>query len=114
MSEAERHGELHDLAVLYTLGALETNLADCAEARAIEAHLHECEECRAEVAFAQVGTAMVARSAAEAPPAELKQRLLAAVARIPQRRKRGSAARWIALAVAVAALLALMALLLRV
>ncbi|TAM78075.1 hypothetical protein EPN44_01715 [bacterium] len=107
MSGIASHDELRDLAMLYTLGALETNLADCAEARAIEAHLHECDACRDEVALAQVGTAMIARSAAEAPPQELKQRLLAAVAETPRRHGSGSnIARWTAVAAAITVLIA--------
>lgn len=107
MSAIHSHDELRDLAMLYTLGALETNLADCAEARAIEAHLHECDACREEVALAQVGTAMIARSAAQAPPQELKQRLLTAVAAAPRRRSaKSSMARWSALAAAIVLLIA--------
>ncbi|TAM91636.1 hypothetical protein EPN42_02995 [bacterium] len=107
MSAIHSHDELRDLAMLYTLGALETNLADCAEARAIEAHLHECDACREEVALAQVGTAMIARSAAQVPPQELKQRLLAAVAAAPRRRSaKSSVARWSAVAAAVVVLIA--------
>ncbi|MDE2573591.1 MAG: anti-sigma factor [bacterium] len=110
MSSIEHHDELRDLAMLYTLGALETNLTHCEDLTRIEAHLHECDECRHEVAMAQVGTAMLARSAAEEPPSELKSRVMAATLPKP-RRKEANFASWTAIAAAIALLLGFAALL---
>lgn len=109
MSAMENHQELRDLAVLYTLGALDSDPAHDEELRRIEAHLSECEECRREVAMAQAGTAMLAQSAAEAPPPELKRRLMAAVARTSPRRARPRYAPWLAVAATIALLIAVAA-----
>ncbi len=67
-------GDLHDLAPLYAVDALEP-----AERAGFEAHLARCPECRAEVVeYAEVGAHLAAGTAVE-PPAELRASVLSAV-----------------------------------
>jgi len=108
MTGFDNHDDLRDLAVLYTLGALETDREHCEELERIEVHLRECEVCREEVAMASVGTAMLAQSAAETPPAALKARVVAAAgaARAPRAPTSPRFATWGAIAAAIVALVA--------
>ena len=66
--------ELHDLAPLYAIDALEP-----AERAAFEAHLAQCSDCRTHVTgFADVGAHLAAGVAAEPPP-ELRASVLSAI-----------------------------------
>lgn len=72
-------GDLHDLAPLYAVDALEP-----AERTGFERHLDTCPRCRAEVAeYAEVGASLAAATAVEPPP-ELRSAVLSAVHNTPQ------------------------------
>jgi anti-sigma-K factor RskA len=97
--------QLHELAAGYTLDVL-----DADERRAFEAHLDGCEECRETVATLGGAATALAYAVEAPPPAELRERVLAAVGadrppnvfalrRLPPR--------WTAAAAAAAACLAL-------
>lgn len=67
--------DLHDLAGAYAVDAL-----DVEERRAFEAHLEECADCRAEVAELQEAAAELSVGLDQAPPEDLRARILAEVA----------------------------------
>jgi anti-sigma-K factor RskA len=69
----------HSLAAPYALNAL-----DAAERRDFEAHLDRCQKCAADVRLLAGAAARLAGPAATAPPAGLRDRVLAAVATTPQ------------------------------
>jgi anti-sigma-K factor RskA len=99
---------VHELTAGYALDAL-----DSEERRAYEAHLPGCESCRAELAaFWETTAALAVAASGPAPPAELKERILATVRAEPPvvvplapRRRRVVPA--LAAAAAVAAVVAL-------
>lgn len=71
--------DLHHLAAAYTLDALDDD-----ERRAFEAHYPSCDVCTEEVTdFRAVATAL-AETAATAPPADLKARVMAEIAETRQ------------------------------
>lgn len=71
--------ELHELAAVYTLGALEP-----AESAEFEAHLVTCERCRREIVALSGVVEELARADAVAPPPELRTHVLDEIARTPQ------------------------------
>lgn len=71
--------ELHELASVYALGALEE-----AEAAEFEAHLTVCERCRRDVADFSGVVEELARADAVKPPSELRTRILDEIARTPR------------------------------
>lgn len=73
--------EIHSLIAPYALDAL-----DADERARFEEHLTQCEECRAELAGFLATASRLGDVPAQMPPAELKQRLMTAVARTPQER----------------------------
>jgi len=98
--------DVHDLTAAYALDALEP-----AEAEAYEAHLGQCEDCRAQLAeLNEAATALAFGAVAPAPPAHLRESILAAAAAersnvIPFVRRR-YAPRVLAVAAAAAACIA--------
>lgn len=107
--------DLHHLAAAYTLDAL-----DDAERQAFEAHYPSCEICSQEVVDFRETASALAGAVAMAPPDELKQRVMAEVARTRQlppmlpdsvidlaERRRRRAGRPIMLAAAAAAIVAI-------
>ncbi|QKW37701.1 anti-sigma factor [Actinomadura sp. NAK00032] len=70
----------HALAGAYALDAID----DAAERRLFEAHLAGCEACATELREFRETTARLAMAAAEAPPAALRGRVLAAVRDVRQ------------------------------
>lgn len=73
--------DLHSLMAPYALNAL-----DAWERERFETHLEQCDECRAELAGFLTTAARLGEAAHQGPPAELRDRLLAAVATTPQER----------------------------
>jgi anti-sigma-K factor RskA len=73
--------DLHSLMAPYALNAL-----DSWERETFEAHLEQCDDCRAELAGFVATAARLGEAAKQAPPAELRDRLLAAAATTPQER----------------------------
>lgn len=73
--------DLHSLLAPYALDAL-----DAWERQRFEAHLEQCAECRAELAGFFATAARLGDAAHEGPPAELRDRLLTAVASTAQER----------------------------
>src|SRR5262245_10977515 len=71
--------DIHALSGAYVLDAIEVE-----ERAAFEAHLAECESCREEVDALQDAAAALAETTEEAPPPELRERILAEVERTPQ------------------------------
>ncbi len=71
--------DVHTLSGAYALNALEQQ-----EAAEFERHLEGCQACRQEVRELQGAAARMGAAQAEAPPSELKARVLAAAARTPQ------------------------------
>jgi Anti-sigma-K factor rskA, C-terminal len=67
---------MRDLASLYAIEALEQGADDW---RLIRAHLPECAICQDEYRVARAGASALALSVAEAPPAELRARILSAL-----------------------------------
>ena len=72
-------GDLHSLAAPYALDALEP-----AERVRFERHLRNCERCGAEVRALSEDAVRLAWSTAAAPPAAMRDRVLAAVRATPQ------------------------------
>jgi anti-sigma-K factor RskA len=97
------HEEARELIPAYALDALDPD-----EARAAEAHFSVCEECRRELAGLREATALLAEGAPRtAPPAALRDRVLAAAQparRHPARPWPWAWAGWAAAALAVAVL----------
>lgn len=73
--------DIHSLIAPYALDAL-----DADERARFEAHLEQCDECRAELAGFLATAARLGDVPSQAPPAEFRRDLMAAVARIPQER----------------------------
>ncbi|MCB0968237.1 MAG: anti-sigma factor [Ilumatobacter sp.] len=73
--------DLHHLAAAYALDALDPD-----ERAAFEAHLEHCESCRADVADFGAVAGELAGATAVAPPAALRDRVLADVAETRQER----------------------------
>lgn len=71
--------DLHDLAVLYVVDALEAD-----EAREFKDHLAGCAECQLEVREMSAVTADLSRSVEATPPASLRAAILAQIAETPQ------------------------------
>lgn len=71
--------DFHHLAAAYALDALDTD-----ERRAFEAHFPSCEVCRLEVGEFRETAAVLGNAVGEAPPAPLKQAILAEVAQTRQ------------------------------
>jgi anti-sigma-K factor RskA len=102
-------GDIHALAGAYALDAV-----DDVERAAFDRHLADCDSCRLEVAELRETAARLAGDTADVPPAALRQRVLAEVARTPQQRSGASGAaatagerrwrRWTAAAVAAGVL----------
>lgn len=97
----ERDNDIHELTAAYALHALAGP-----EEEAFEEHLRHCEDCRDHVATLRATTSLLAHDApAAAPPAELRNRILAAA-----RAERGNVVplrpRWAAPVAAIAAVAA--------
>ncbi len=73
------HDDLHTLAAPYVLGAL----PDDEQAR-FEDHLDDCDECARQVTELQEGALELGTELEEAPPAGLRDRLMAEARRTPQ------------------------------
>jgi anti-sigma-K factor RskA len=73
--------DLHSLLAPYALNAL-----DSWERERFETHLEQCADCRAELAGFVGTAARLGEAAHQNPPAELRDRLMAAVASTPQER----------------------------
>lgn len=73
--------DIHSLIGPYALDAL-----DADDRVRFEAHLEQCDECRPELASFLATATRLGDVASQKPPAELKQRLMAAVAHTPQER----------------------------
>lgn len=71
--------EIHALSGAYAVDAV-----DDLERAAFERHLAECAECRAEVASLRETAAMLAETTATAPPAALRDRVLADITTVRQ------------------------------
>ncbi|MET0698015.1 MAG: anti-sigma factor [Acidimicrobiia bacterium] len=67
--------DIHDLVAAYAVDAL-----DDSERAEYEAHLVDCAECREELAQLSDAAASVAETVSVAPPPELKERVMTAVA----------------------------------
>jgi anti-sigma-K factor RskA len=65
-----------DLVAAYAVGAVDATTGECA---AIRQHIAECELCREEFKVARAASAALGLSAAQAPPAELRNRVLASL-----------------------------------
>jgi anti-sigma-K factor RskA len=73
--------DIHALAGAYALDAV-----DDLERAAFDRHLRDCTACAAEVAELQETASWLAQPVAEAPPARLRESVLAQIARTPQDR----------------------------
>ncbi|VXA94326.1 anti-sigma factor domain-containing protein [Aeromicrobium sp. 9AM] len=73
--------DVHSLLAPYVLDAL-----DPEERNQFEAHLEQCPDCRTELGGLQATATRLAESQSQAPPAELRQRLLTAIGTTPQER----------------------------
>lgn len=71
--------DLHDLAVLYAVDALEPD-----EVQEFEAHLADCAECQLEVHEMSDVTSELSRSVEATPPSSLRAAILAQIAETPQ------------------------------
>lgn len=71
--------DVHDLAGAYAVDALSDD-----ERRFFERHLDDCGACRGEVDELQVTAALLGAAASEAPPPQLRDHVLAAIATTPQ------------------------------
>jgi anti-sigma-K factor RskA len=92
--------ELHDLAPLYALDAL-----DDLESVRFGRHLQECAKCQAAVAGLEDVLASVASTTSEAPPRALKRTILEAIGNTPQTAPRpGRRRAWYAVAAGVVVL----------
>ncbi|WP_435971751.1 hypothetical protein [Streptomyces sp. Qhu_M48] len=74
-----QHTDVHALAAPYSLNAL-----DPTEHTAFGSHLQHCAGCHQEVADFQATAARLAAAAAQAPPAAMKQRTVAAISGVRQ------------------------------
>lgn len=75
------NNDIHSLIAPYALDAI-----DADERSSFETHLEHCEECRAELAGFTATATRLGDVPSSAPPADLKERLMAQVARTPQER----------------------------
>ncbi|HXN09053.1 MAG TPA: anti-sigma factor [Candidatus Acidoferrales bacterium] len=89
-----------DLVAAYAVGAVDASTGECA---AIRQHIAECEICREEFKVARAASAALGLSAAQAPPAELRNRILTSLPSkvVPISRRRRSP--WLISAAAAAA-----------
>jgi anti-sigma-K factor RskA len=65
-----------DLVAAYAVGAVDASTGECA---VIRQHIAECEICREEFKVARAASAALGLSAAQTPPAELRNRILASL-----------------------------------
>jgi anti-sigma-K factor RskA len=65
-----------DLVATYAIGAVDATTGECTVVRS---HIAECPSCQHEFMVARAATAALGLSAAEAPPAALRQRILASL-----------------------------------
>ena len=65
-----------DMVAAYALGAIDATTGECAVVRA---HLAQCQTCRDEFRIARAATAALGLSAAQSPPAGLRERIVAAL-----------------------------------
>lgn len=65
-----------DLVAAYAVGAVDASSGECA---AIRQHIAECEICREEFKVARAASAALGLSAAQSPPPELRNRVLASL-----------------------------------
>lgn len=103
--------DIHHLAAAYTLDALDPD-----EQRVFEAHLETCDTCRAEVAEFRDVAGDLATATSAAPPASMRDRVLAEVSQTrqvrppvrpaPERTRRGRSAVWLAAAAAFIGIIA--------
>lgn len=107
--------DLHELAAAYALDALDPD-----ERAAFEAHLERCERCRAELEASHGVVEALARPNAVAPPAHVRDSVMARIAATPQQpaperavaslaehgRRRRRTTTWLAAAAAVVAVVA--------
>ncbi len=105
MTDGMAHDELHESTGAYVLGALTVE-----ERAAFETHLATCDACREEVrAFREVVRGLDLAVDQHAPPAALRERVIASTARLrvagvdPPAARRVSAAYWMTAAAAAAA-----------
>jgi anti-sigma factor RsiW len=100
--------DLHELSALYALDALTGD-----DRERFERHLEECADCRRELAgLREAGSSLAYAVDGPAPPAELRERVLAAARKerqnvVPIRGRRLTPARAVAAMAAVAAVVAL-------
>ncbi|HEY6251655.1 MAG TPA: anti-sigma factor [Candidatus Angelobacter sp.] len=80
------HSQYAEMLALYAVGAL-AKAEECSE---LEAHLRSCAECRSDLAALRGDAALLALSAVgPSPPQGARQRLLAAIANEPRKRRAG-------------------------
>ena len=92
-----------DMVAAYALGAIDATTGECA---AVRAHLAQCEECREEFKLARAATGAVGLSAAQSPPAGLRDRIMRSLPApvVPMvRAQRPRRVQWFVPAVAAAA-----------
>ncbi|MBV8340004.1 MAG: anti-sigma factor [Candidatus Eremiobacteraeota bacterium] len=101
---AQHDDAMLDMVAAYAIGAIDASTGECAVVRA---HLAQCATCREEFAVARAATAALGLSAAQAPPATLRDRILVALpARLDQAQARRSrAVPWLVPAAAAAAVI---------
>lgn len=97
--------EIHSDAAPYVLGAL-----DAEEMAAFESHLDTCSECQAEIKLLGEALTMMAYADAEAPPPQVREKVLAAIeseesSGVVELRPRRSLSRYLIPAVAAVVLL---------
>ena len=100
---AQHDESMLDLVAAYAVGAIDASTGECAMVRA---HIAKCPICREEYQIDRAAAAALALSAAQTPPAALRERILAAlpakVTPIVALRAKGSS--WFVPAAAAAAL----------
>lgn len=92
-----------DMVAAYALGAIDATTGECA---AVRAHLAQCAQCREEFRLARAATAALGLSAAQSPPAALRDRIMGSLpARVVPmvRTQRSRQGQWFVPAVAAAA-----------
>jgi len=91
-----------DLVAAYAVGAIDATTGECAQVRA---HLAQCAICREEFKIARAASAAIGLSAAQSPPAALRDRILASLPAKPVPIERARRSSWFVPAVAAAAVL---------